>query len=92
MSKADPVNFDTEPQRRQWIINNADYFTTVSRRNRRNERDEWPTLEKAKKAAQRIVYNHPDRTVMIYAVKGVHDTWVCNVRRDDATGCVDIGI
>lgn len=76
-----PLNFEAEPERRDWIINHADYFTTYLRTRRHILRDQWPTLAKAERAAQRILVSHPDRVVMIYAVAGVHDTWVKNVKR-----------
>lgn len=76
-----PLDFHTEPERQAWIIANAEYFTTIMRKDRTYHRDEWPSLAKAKKAAQRTVVSHPDRVVMIYAVtRDGRDSWVCNVK------------
>jgi hypothetical protein len=74
-------DFKTELDRREWIVANANYFTVLNYAPWGNsQRLEFPTLELAEQAAQRIIArDKPARPLMIYAVAGIHDTWVKNV-------------
>lgn len=83
MSETDkPLNFISSEQRSQWLIQNADYFTVVRRVRRTYERHERPTLEEARRLAKSLV-DRCGQPFMIYAVKGVHDTWVENVMPEE---------
>ena len=73
-------DFKSEIERREWIINNASHFTVVRRRNRQYDKVEVPTLEEAKRTAAAWVAEIPDKVCLIYAVSGIYDTWVMNVR------------
>lgn len=69
-------SFESEKDRQQWFIANADYFTVVRLRNRRYERHEEPTLEAAKQTARRILKEGHNRPFMIYAVVNNSDSFV----------------
>jgi hypothetical protein len=72
-------DFKTEPERRQWIVDNADYFTVIRRVKRTYERHELPTLDAAYKKAKALA-DKEGAPYLIYAVAGAHDTWVMNVK------------
>lgn len=74
------MDFKTEAERRKHLIENADHFTVVRYLGPRNgyERHEQPTLPEAEGLAQQKA-NEAGRPYGIYAVKGIHDTWVMNV-------------
>lgn len=69
-------DFESEKERQQWIINNADYFTVVRRRNLKNERLEFKSLSEAEAGARKLLVDNPDARYLIYAVAGIHDTFV----------------
>ena len=71
-------SFENEADRRAWITDNADYFTCIRRHSRRYEREEFKTLEEARKGAKRLI-DMQKLPVMIYAVFGPYDTWVENI-------------
>jgi hypothetical protein len=73
-------DFKSEPERRQFITDNAEYFTVVRYLGPRGgyERHELPDLSKAQKLAQRLA-NESGKVFAIYAVIAPHDTWVENV-------------
>lgn len=66
--------------REQEIIANADYFTVVQQQGRGKgySRSEVPTLGEAESQAKQVV-EVTGRSALIYAVKGVHDTFVKGV-------------
>ena len=74
-----PLNFTSEQERRDWMIEHADKFVIIRRANRRNYRVEFPTLELAQRSAAGIVARYPFARLLIYAVCGVSDVWVENV-------------
>ena len=79
-----PLNFPDEPTRRQWLIDNADYFTVIRRQNRKYEREEFHSLTGAEQAANRMVERDPSLRLMIYAVYDVHDTYVKTIQAGKA--------
>lgn len=78
-------DFKHEQDRRHWITENADYFSVVrvgSNRysvSRPYQRAEFPRLEEAEQHAQGLVKADPSMRLLIYAVHGVHDTYVKTV-------------
>jgi hypothetical protein len=67
--------FTSQAEREKWLIENADYFTIVFRRNLRNRRLEVSDLKTADAYAKRISEDLKLNT-LIYAVSGVSDTFV----------------
>ena len=67
--------FNTQNEREIWLIENADYFTVIYRRDLRNHRLEVPNLKAAREAARRISLELKVNT-LIYAVSGISDTFV----------------
>ena len=61
---------------RAWIISHADYYTVIRRKNMQNERYEYGSLQAAQAMAQQLVTEDPHKSVLIYAVAGVHDTYL----------------
>jgi hypothetical protein len=61
---------------RAWVISHADYYTVIRRKNMQNERYEYPTLPQARAMAQQLVTEGPHKSILIYAVAGVHDTYL----------------
>jgi hypothetical protein len=78
-----PLNFDTAIDRHNWIIQNADYFTTCRLFNRRYERTEHPDLETARSHAKELLKGNDSKPVMIYAVTGSSDTFVGMVQHKE---------
>ena len=77
-------DFKNEPERQAWFIQNADYFSAVSRRNFRNERTEHRTRTEAVAYATQTLRDDPQaRPFMIYAVVNNSDTFVENVIRKE---------
>lgn len=77
----EPLNFTSDADRAKWIIEHADYFTLIHRRNLHNERWEYPTLQKARAGARARLRKDPTKRFLIYAVKGVNDTYVETVAK-----------
>lgn len=76
------MDYTTNEAYRRSLIEEADYFTVIRRRNCRNERWEFKTLIAALTAAHLMLEDDPEARFMIYAVKGIHDTWVHNVMKE----------
>ena len=73
----DPLpEFKSEPERQQWITDHATLFTVIRRQGRRYEREEFHTLAGAETYAEKIVARDANARLLIYAVYGVHDTYV----------------
>lgn len=68
---------------RAWIIAHVDYYTVIRRKNMRNERYECSSLQAAQAMAQQLVSEDPHKSVLIYAVAGVHDTYLETVSAGD---------
>jgi hypothetical protein len=79
MPSEKPLNWRDEDERRQWIICNADYFTITRRIEYHNHRVEVPTLAEAMALAQQVVRADPAARLLIYAIHGSSDTYVCTV-------------
>lgn len=79
VAQSRPLEFATEQERREWFIQNADYFTIIRRADRRNYRVEVSSLPLAETAAEGIVKKYPHAKLLIYAVVGASDVWVKNV-------------
>jgi hypothetical protein len=75
-----PLNFPDEPTRRQWIIDHAEYFTVIRRVKRSYERHEFDSLGAARVGAAKLLERDPTAIYMVYAVRGVNDTWVENIK------------
>lgn len=71
--------FKSEPERQKWITDNAEMFTVIRRQNRRNIRQEFNTLADAEHYAREVAVSNRDARLLIYAVYGVHDTYVKTV-------------
>ena len=76
-----PIDFTSEAERKKWITENAQYYTTVYRKNRKNERQEHKTLRAAELAALKMVEDGVSAYVMIYACYPPHDTFVLTVAK-----------
>lgn len=75
-----PLNFASAQERTDWLIANADHFTTARRFGHQVDRQEHPTLKHAEEHAKVLLTHHP-KPVMIYAVKGVEDTYVKTIKK-----------
>ena len=74
-----PLNFESAETRAVWIVDHADHFTAVAFLGTgKYGRHEIKTLDEAIKLAEQKA-TASGRTYMIYAVSGVHDTWVKNI-------------
>lgn len=72
-----PTDFIDEPTRRQWIIENAVYFTVIRRHKMQYERREYTSLRGARVGAKRSAQMNPGARYMIYAVTAEgRDTFV----------------
>ena len=71
-----PIDFSSEVERRNWLTENAQYYTTVYRKNRKNERQEHKTLQAAERAATKMVEDGVSAYIMIYACYPLHNTFV----------------
>lgn len=71
-----PLNFTSELERRNWMIENADYFTIVRRAKFKNHCVEVPTLAEARALAKGIVKRWPHVRLIIYAIHRTSDTYV----------------
>jgi hypothetical protein len=67
MEKMHLPDFQTADERTEYIKSNADYFTLVYRRGRRNIRLEYKTLDGAR-AGARAAADFMNQNVIIYAV------------------------
>lgn len=69
-------DFQTAEERTKWIIDHADYFTAVRFLGRGHyERHEFPSISAACQGARRMS-DHNGGRYLIYAVAGIHDTFV----------------
>lgn len=71
-----PLNFESAKEREAWLLQNANYFTTVRMLNRRYARQEHKTLEEARTHAHLLLIQDGSKPVLIYAVKGDSSTYV----------------
>ena len=76
--------FTSHIERDKWILDNADYFTTVYRKDRQYNRQEHKTLPEAEAAAKETVMQVDNICVLVYAVCGNSDAYVKTVTRDHA--------
>jgi hypothetical protein len=80
----DIPSFKTELERQRWFIDNADYFTAITRRKMRYVRTEHPTLAEAEAHAKGALNTDPAiRSFLIYAVVNVSDTFVKTIIKDE---------
>ena len=79
MAKEKPLNWASETERQQWLIEQAQYFTVIRRMDYRYHRVEFPTLPEALAMAKLVVGVDPAARLLIYAVNGNSDTYVCTV-------------
>ena len=71
-----PLNFANAKEREDWIINNAQLFTTVRMIQRRYERQEHKTLKEARAFAHLLLKEDKSKPVLIYAIHDNSDTYV----------------
>lgn len=71
--------FQTAEERKSLICDGADYFTACRFIDRKRIREEAPNLEAARAIAHLMLLENP-KPVLIYAVQGVHDTYVETVK------------
>ena len=71
-----PLNFASAKEREDWIINNAEFYTTARFISRKLERQEHKTLDKARKFARKLLDNDPIKPVLIYAIQDSSDMFV----------------
>lgn len=71
--------FKEAKERNKWIVDHAEYFTVIRRKNRRNIRDECATLVKAIERAQELILEDNSIRCLIYAVAGIHDTLAATI-------------
>jgi hypothetical protein len=74
--------FSHYKERNKWIVDNAQYFTVILRRDLRNYRAERFTLEEAIALANQVLEQYPHASPMIYAVAGGHDTLTATVSKE----------
>lgn len=80
----DIPSFKTELERQRWFIDNADYFTAITRRKMRYERAQFDTLSQAEAHAKAVLAADPEvRSFLLYAVVNASDTFVKTVLRDN---------
>lgn len=73
-----PLNFTSEKERSDWLIENAEYFCLVNA-TKRGKRLEFRTLPEAQAVAKYMIKLYPKARLMIYAVHGQSDVWVESV-------------
>jgi hypothetical protein len=75
MTADQPINFESSNERNAWIIQHADYFVACRLIDRKRERHEAKTLDEARALAKQLLKQNP-KPLLIYAVEGIHDTFV----------------
>ena len=78
--KFETLGFQTHEERSAKIIKDADYFTCCRTINRQRQRLEAPSLERARVLASSMLAEDNTKPVLIYAVSGIHDTFVESVK------------
>ena len=74
-------DFETAEERSEWIQAHADLWTAVRFHGRGNyERHEYKDRLSAETAARRMANENHSKPVMIYAVAGVHDSFVIAIK------------
>jgi len=71
-----PLDFASAKEREEWIIANAQYFTTCRTINRKYERQEHATLELARSHAKSLLAENPIKPILIYAVEGESSVYI----------------
>lgn len=71
-----PLDFASAKEREDWIIQNAQYFTTCRTINRKYERQEHATLELARSHAKNLLAENPIKPILIYAVEGESSVYI----------------
>jgi HJR/Mrr/RecB family endonuclease len=71
-----PLNFASAKEREDWIIANAQLFTTVRMIQRKYERQEHKTLKEARAHAHLLLKEDKSKPVLIYAIHDNSDTYV----------------
>lgn len=69
-------DFPNEAARKIWFRENAEYFTIIYRKDKKNQRVEAPSLVAARTEAMRILQKQPTLHLLIYAVVGASDNYV----------------
>ena len=73
---ARPLNFASAQERQDWLIQNADYFTTARFINRKLERQEHKTLDGARQVCPQAAGSRPHQARSHYAVCDKSDMFV----------------
>lgn len=75
-------SFKTDAERSAWIQAHADYWTCVGFGDGvRYEKQEYASLEAARKGAGVLLEMDPSARVLVYAVSGVQSTYVETIKR-----------
>jgi len=74
------IQYESPEEWTNWILRHADYFTVIRRKNMHNERYEYTSLPEAEVMAHLLLDEDPYKSVLIYAVAGVHDTLIQTVK------------
>lgn len=75
-------SFKTDAERSAWIQAHADYWTAIGFGEiGRYERQEYPSVEGARKGAAVLLEMDPTARILIYAVSGVQSTYVETIKR-----------
>lgn len=75
-----PTNFESANDRNAWIIQHADHFVAFRMIKRERQRVEAKTLDEARLKAAHLLAENNSKPVLIYAVSGIHDTYVESVK------------
>jgi hypothetical protein len=74
--------FSHYKERNKWIVDNAQYYSIILKRNGEYLRSERNTFEEAIVLANLVLEQHPHARLMVYAVVGGHDTLTATVSTD----------
>jgi hypothetical protein len=72
-------------ERNKWIVDHAQFFTIILKRDRKYLRSERYTFEEAVALANQVLEQYPHVRLMVYAVAGGHDTLTATVSTDGVT-------
>ena len=77
--------FTSYKERNKWIVDHAQYFSIILKRNSKYLRSERDTFEEAVALANLVLEQYPHTRLMVYAVAGGHDTLTATVSTDGIT-------
>jgi hypothetical protein len=74
--------FNNYKERNKWIVDNAQYFTIILKKDRKYLRSERHTFDEAVALANQVLDQYPHARLMVYAVAGGHETLTATVSTD----------